>query len=510
MRIPVPERFTARQTLTFATGLLVVQLAEGTEIVFALLTFLFICILSVSYNVAGGIFYPSGAWILFTGLLTAMVGILFKALLGEAGHTHLMEPNTTMAVYCAGLAGMGVAGWLSKRLRPKRGLLASFSVGKQLKQSAIGCLVFGVAVQYFTVRSQDTIGSTSSALTQLNHFVQLAIILGAVYQIQHTNGRSSTNWIVWAAGAFSFSVGLVNFSKEGMFTPVVTWLIVPVILGFNFSKKQIVGLALGAVFMVYVLVPFSQVGRRSRDPEGDIFKNVEPAIGYLTDLGGTRQTYLESPDIANIDAVPHFYDRGEGLFDRLEMLAFDDALIQVTDQGSVFGLGPAYSTFLNAIPRFLWRDKPVFGAGNAYGHEIGVIAEDDEGTGISFSPSADAYHEAKWFGVIVVEPIIMFILFIVSDSLSGDVRLSPWGLLFVALFAHWAPEGELGGPIWLATFGAEGVIFAAVFSGMVLPFFTKLFVKPPKQLQGRPGFVMAPSPRRVREAAEAGGAPATP
>jgi hypothetical protein len=442
MRIPVPERFTARHTLAFATGLLVVQLAEGTEIFFALLTFLFVCILSVSYNVAGGIFYPSGAWILFTGLLTAMVGIVFKALLGEAAQTHLEAPNTTMAVYCVGLAGMGVAGWLSKKLRPKRGLLANVSVGNQLKQSAIGCLVLGVGIQLLTLRTESALASVTSALAQLNHFVQLAIILGAVYQIQRTNGRSSTNWIVWVAGLFSFGFGLVSFSKEGMFTPVVTWLIVPVILGFNFSRKQILLGIAGAVFMVYVLVPFSQVGRRSRDPEGDLTKNVQPAIEYLTDLGGTRQAYMESPDIANIDAVPHFYDRGEGFFDRLEMLAFDDALIQVTDQGSVFGLGPAYSTFLNAIPRFLWKDKPVFGAGNAYGHEIGVISDEDEGTGISFSPSADAYHEATWFGVIVVEPIIMFILFIVSDSLSGDVRLSPWGLLFIALFAHGAPEGR--------------------------------------------------------------------
>ena len=175
------------------------------------------------------------------------------------------------------------------------------------------------------------------------------------------------------------------------------------------------------------------------------------------------------------------------------MLAFDDALITLTDQGSVYGLGPAYGTFVNSIPRFLWKDKPEYKSGNVYGQQIGVISESDDSTGISFSPTGDAYHEAKWFGVIVVETFIMFVLFLVSDSLSGDVRKAPWGMLFLALFAHAAPEGELPGPIWLATFGAESVIFAALFSGYAIPLLTRLFsfkrhanARSPSPLVGRP------------------------
>ena len=48
------------------------------------------------------------------------------------------------------------------------------------------------------------------------------------------------------------------------------------------------------------------------------------------------------------------------------------------------------------------------------------------------APPAEGYHWAKWVGIFVVAPLLWFLLFIVYDSLVGDVRASPWGLLVVA------------------------------------------------------------------------------
>ena len=473
MRIPIPERFTARQTLSAGLSLLTVQLLEGTEPQFALLTLAYVILVAVAYNGAGGMFYPSGAWILFTGVETTLIGLCYKALLGQPAQSHLQQPDKTMLIYCVGMAGMGLAAWLSRLLRPRRGLLANLSVGERLKESAVGCLVLGVVINYFTNKAQAESASLLSALAQLNHFVQLAILLATMYEIQHSEGRRCTNWIVWAAGLYLFGFGLLTFSKEGMFAPIVTWLIPTIVLRFNFSRQQVAAGALAFGFTLYYLVPYSQVGRIARDPE-NIYNNFDPAWDYLTHLSTTRAAYLQSSDVVDISDLPHLYDESGGLFDRIQMLAFDDALITITDQGSVYGLAPAVGTFVNSIPRFLWRDKPEYHSGNVYGRQIGVIAENDEETGVSFSPTGDAYHEATWFGVIVVETFIMFVLFLVTDSLSGDVRQAPWGLLFLALFVHAAPEGELPAPIWLATFGAEGVVLAAWFSGYAIPWMTRL------------------------------------
>jgi hypothetical protein len=77
----------------------------------------------------------------------------------------------------------------------------------------------------------------------------------------------------------------------------------------------------------------------------------------------------------------------------------------------------------------------------------------------------------KWRGVLVVAPLIWFVLFFVLDSLLGDLRTTPWGLLALALISHIAPEGALTGAIYLVTVGVEILIFCAFFAAWVAPLF---------------------------------------
>jgi hypothetical protein len=126
---------------------------------------------------------------------------------------------------------------------------------------------------------------------------------------------------------------------------------------------------------------------------------------------------------------------------------------------------------LNAIPHVLWPNKPSFNFGNAYAHELGGMAEEDTSTGIAFSPTSEAYHMAKWVGVLVVAPLVWFVLFVLLDSLFGDLRATPWGLLVLAEISHVAPEGCLTGAISLMTYGTETFIFCAFFATWVAPIF---------------------------------------
>ena len=349
MRIAIPERFTLRQTLAVGGSLLCIQLAEGTDLLFAILTFAYVLIFAISYNVAGGIFYPSGAWILFTATETALIGIVCKALLLQPGERNLLEPNKTLGIYCVGLAGMGLAGWLSKTLRPRTGILANLSTGESLKQSAIGCLIFGLLLSYITRNAIHETATIGSALNQLDHFMQLAILLGTMYQIQKSGGKSSTNWIVWTAGLYLFALGMLNFSKEGMFTPFITWLLPAVILRFNFSKLQIVGAAVVLFFTLYYLVPYSQAGRVSRDVEGNLANNFDAALGYLGDLEGNTSRLPREPRGWRTFPIFRTFMMGRRVSSTGSRCSpLTDALITLTDQGSVYGLAPAFGTFANA------------------------------------------------------------------------------------------------------------------------------------------------------------------
>lgn len=463
MVISLPERFPIKYVALFATTLLLVQLAEGTELGFALLCFLYIIIFAAAFTASGGIYYPSGGFIFFNGFLTMVLGTTYKVILGEPGQTHLLVPNTTLAVYCTGMAMLGLCGYLARILRPKRGLLENTSQGEQLKKAAIGCLIIGVFLQFAPLRGLN------SVIAQLNQFVRMAIILGTVYAIQSTNGRRSSNWVVWVAGIYLTAFGLVEFSKEGIFLALTTWIVPALVLRFNFSKYQLVLGAAVVWFGLYYLVPYSQYGRRSRDDNGSLMVNAAASIEYLKDLNGTRKLYQEETQERQSNDAPHFYNTDQGLFDRLQMLAFDDALINYTEEGNTVGLLPTYISIYNSVPHFLWPDKPIYVSGNVYGREIGVISADDTTTGISFSPFGDAFHQLGWFGIIFLLPITVFPLFYVADSLSGDVRRAPWGLLYIAVFIHIAPEGLLSGVMYSLVYGTEAVVFITLMTRYILP-----------------------------------------
>jgi hypothetical protein len=78
---------------------------------------------------------------------------------------------------------------------------------------------------------------------------------------------------------------------------------------------------------------------------------------------------------------------------------------------------------------------------------------------------------AKWVGILVIAPLLWCLLFSVYDSVFGDLRATPWGLLVVALFSHTAPEGALIGTIFLLTFGLEIFLFCAFFATWIAPHF---------------------------------------
>jgi hypothetical protein len=163
------------------------------------------------------------------------------------------------------------------------------------------------------------------------------------------------------------------------------------------------------------------------------------------------------------------------------MIGPDDALISYTSQGNTFGVAVIPAYFANWIPHFLWPNKPGLGSGNIFAHEIGgILGDEDDSTGISFTPTGEAFHLAGWTGIFVIAPLIWIMLFTVFDSLCGDTRRSPWGLLTVAAFSHVAPEGMLGGAIYLTWFGAIAVTFVAVTSAYAMPLIGTMLSGPEK------------------------------
>ena len=453
MIVPIPNRIPKRAAGMFLLGMFVLQVLEGTKIEFVLFTSLYFILWRIAFNVAGGLDYGSGAYICFNGFLTVGLSVVLKALFFEPGHTNLLNPNSTMLCYCISMGGMGVSAWLVRELRPSSGLLGSFESLLDMKRAAIVCATLGIALAFVTGSSS---GSLITAVRQVNHFSPMAIMFATTYQLRTSKGRESVNWIVVLAGLSIFVQGLLFFSKEGMLLGPTAWFIACALEKYDFPKRVIVGVACGVFFTVYYLVPYSQIARRY----GTTTKtgNAIVALQYLSDLKQTRDLYnAEATEEQASEFDTHYFNERRPFLDRLLILSPDDALIAYTNKGHVFGLLPTYVDWVNIVPHFIWRNKPDPVGGNDYGRELGILNDEDTSTGISFSPASDAYHQAKWLGLLLAFSLEAFIAFLVIDSLTGSVKQGPWAMLFLLQASHLAAEDGAGGLIYLPTMGAVGL-----------------------------------------------------
>jgi hypothetical protein len=264
---------------------------------------------------------------------------------------------------------------------------------------------------------------------------------------------------------------------------------------YRLTMSQIVGASIFFALMIRFMVPYAQYGRNQG---GETLRdNIQISMRMLSNLEDVRQRFeLQRAEETQTEA-PAYFNKPQGFFDRLQMVYVDSMLFDATEKTGEFGLLPLKMDVFNLVPHFLWPNKPAILWGNVFAHEAGVdLPEDDETTGISFTPLGEAYHLAKWAGVFAVAPVIWILCFVLFDSLCGDVRESPWGLLAIIMFAHVAPEGMLGGLIYIMGYGAFSILFAALTASYVTPILGILISGP----AGRNTFVktrVQSLPRRV-------------
>jgi hypothetical protein len=338
-------------------------------------------------------------------------------------------------------------------------------------------------------------GTFMSAINQVNRFFPLAIILGVINTIRRSGGTRCVNLPVVIAGAIAFSLGALSYSKEGMFAPFAAFLLAAASQRYKVSRLQIVGALIAIFFMFQYMVPYSQYGRTYREENGQV--NLETSLALLSNLPYVRQQFLETSAGAYEERVLGYYDHPQGFFDRLEMISIDDALIHTTEQSGTYGLYPIVVSIENAVPHFIWKDKPVMLSGNIFAHEIGLLGEDDETTGISFSSTASSFHLIGWKGVFLLAPAIWFCLFTIFDSLCGDTRKTPWGLLVLVLYAHAAPEGDIGSIIYMCIYTVIAIVFAAIMGAYVMPVIGTFFIGPEGIMIRRGSPVRSMTPRRL-------------
>jgi hypothetical protein len=483
--IPFPERIELVHATTFGILLCAFLMLSGTAPLFAALALVFVVVSTLAFNVAGGLTRPSGSYVFFFAVLTIIVGLVAKVILWEPADLLLKSSVTTIGAYTGGMVGMLGAVYVSRRFSRKEGFLQDICSLDEMGLAAMGCVVGGAGFPFLAGIAAST-GSALflplvSAFQQLNRFLIMGIILGVTYEIRKSGGKRSFNTAVVVGWGFTWYIGVfLGFSKENLFSPFLCWLAACAVLRYRFTLTQLATVFLLLLFSVFYMVPYCQYGRGTTDTLVTSGDRISNSFSLLMNLGEVREKYLSSEASTDLtEGGWRFFKNNEGLLDRLQMAGIDDALITVTDEKGTIGMSNYLIYIANVIPRVIWKDKPEKRIGNDFAHEIG-FNEADTTTGISFSPVSEAYHEAKWYGVLIIAPILWTPLFVMMDSLCGDLRKSPWGILVFAFFAHIAPEGGLGGVFYMLSYGFMIVVMVAYFSAYLMPLLAA-FVMPPKR-----------------------------
>lgn len=471
MILPFPTRVPLLPALVFTVVLVLVQLVEGTDPRYSALTFAFFMLSVFAFNIAEGLARPAGAYILFFSLLVVDVGTIYKALLGQAAQTHLQQPLLTMSAYVGTMGTMLVAALISRRIvTTKDGLAAVMHVLQfDFRASALGCLVVYALMMVAAAVLPEGGGQVLHSLIVVNPFLPLSVLFATIAAVKDSGGRHSTNIISLAGMTYIFVIGITSFSKQGMFMPVVCWLIAAAWARFRLRLKHIVFLVCFGVFSQEVLVPIS--ADRNDVQTGTFSERTGLIEGYLTHIPELRRRARDWQPPSDLDWRNYYYGEPQGLFDRITMLPNDSVLISFSDQGHYFGYRAIWFYFGDWIPHIFSPNKLAGLAvgGNAYSHEMGGLADADTTTGISFSPTAEAYHIDGWRGILLLQPLVFLILFASSSAVCGDIRRQPWGLFLVLDFAHVAPEAALGGAISATRLGNIGIIVAIFFCGYITP-----------------------------------------
>lgn len=492
MLVRLPERIRPLHCVGFALTLAFVELAQGSDPLCVFYVFGYILAAAFAFNKMGGLTWPSGGFIFFYSMLTMIVGVVWKAVLGEPVDSNLRDPQATFAAYMVGMIALGVTGIIVSYFRPRKPFITGYVPPEEAEHAAMGCFLAGVGLILLVLMLPSS--GLTSFLIQVNRLPDLTLLIAVYYRVRNTEGRSASSGVAILTFTLMFLGSLITFSKQAIFTPFVCWILGALALGYWISLKRFVVVCLAMVAIFSVMSPYAQYGRDHREEFSNPLDVIVQLVMHPTEIAEKQREHEENEKGLRY----HYYNENEGGMERLTMLTLDDPLIEISDHGKTMGLDWSWIYVLNSIPRFLLPDKPSTASGNMYAHEIGLLSKEDTTTGVSFSSIAEAYHISRWLGLLIVLPIFAFIGMWMSDAVTGSVKDGPWALLYTLIWAHAGPEAGLGGLLYVAAQGTVAVALLTVFVSRIGPAIGTLVLGPAKRRDTQTERAVAQIPQRVR------------
>jgi len=426
--------------------LLLVQVAEGTGPIFALLVFGTIMAWVFSFNILGGLDRISGMFVFGQGGLGVLVPELVKAVLREPADSRLLSPNLTMAVYFVGQCVVLGVCYTVARIRPRRALFYSEASSFRTMEMAVGATVLAFLIIVILAafgKYSSTSGGWASLLVQLSVFMlPFALALSINAEIDASGGERTLNLMVLAIWGYMTYIGFTHSVKEAVITPVVIYIVCCACRKIVFSVIKIAALGSLCLVIVFLVYPLLQSYHNGQTEAGGL--SPTEVVDKIIDAPELIAQY-NSQRIDNIRDYSdlEYFGRDVGMLGRYSLISLDAGLISSVKDGNYMGYEGIIEGCIDWIPHFIYPNKPVVFNSEFYAHRLAGLSQEDTTTGISFGSFGTSFAMGGWIGLVILITIVEGAFLLIMDALCPSVTSMPWIVCLLAFMMHSGPETNI-------------------------------------------------------------------
>jgi len=457
-RIPFGIRYKNWKPLFWlcsAIMLFVMQLASGTDPLYACLVFFFAGLTYFSVQVVGGIQTLMGCAVFYMAMQNVLISQAAKIYFGQPGDSRLVRPVETIGVYIAGMVGIFLAGCLYRKMGfPKRRPVFYSECDPQrlmyLSIITIVCATVQVIYDALGTLNENgggNIGGLRSMIHAFVFLVTLSVTASTAYTITASKGRRSFGWMNGIAMFIPFVIGLIFAGRANMASLVVVYYITCWAFGFRFRLAHLIVLICGTYVALFILFPYALYARNYTH-SGNFDKNVSHAVSILEDVISNPGKYhdIETRKFGRSQYKFYYYGHPIPTLDRYSMIVLSDKIVDVTETQGTSGMKTITPGFLFSVPRIFFPEKPFYNVTTELAHRVkDQVGEKDRTTGISNSFIADGFSSYSWTGAFVIPFLIMFAYLAFYRLLLNEyLRYNILAISLVWHISYFYSEGTIG------------------------------------------------------------------
>jgi hypothetical protein len=392
-----------------------------------------------------------------------LVAIAIKIVLLEPADKNLREPAMTSLVMMVGFLALCVGTVVAcaspqpckALLPPVRRLEVYLSFAVVLFVVCNAGYFVGIAP---SLNGEGlTTGGVLGYARILGSLKAFAVVPAMFYAWSSGSRRFLTHPLVLAILGASLAVGIFSTAKMDAMEPVVYYVAMAILRrGLLYRKLWIFGTAT-ALFFALVIFPYSQFVRVTGGREGSFSQRlvVIEDVMYKVLTDSAFRSSITTDAIGQTSGHRLYWDyKVLTPLNRFSLVADADRLISASMRTAPTEWETITWGFKLLTPSFLYPDKPIYEAGNYFGHMVGDLNLMDRDTQVSYGPFANWYNAFALPGVLVGTILLFVALYYWLRLFCGKAKWSPdpggramWLLLIIGTYHHRLAESTLPGII---------------------------------------------------------------